>query len=54
MNPRQEAVIGLSPKLVKLIVKVVKFSKGGFSKEERQELGADLLELAAEVLDEVV
>ncbi len=49
-----ERIIGLAPKLIKLIVKVVRYSKGGLSKEERQELGQDLLELAADVLEEVL
>ncbi len=49
-----ERIIGLAPKLIKLIVKVIKYSKGGLTKEERQELGQDLLELAADVLEEVL
>ena len=44
--------ISLSPRLIKLIVKVVKFSKGGFSKEERQELASDLLDLSVHVMTE--
>ena len=46
--------IGLTPSLVRLVIKTIKYSKGGLDKEERQELGRDLLELAAEVLSEVV
>lgn len=49
-----EIIIGLTPKLVKLIIKTIKFSKGGLDKEERQELGQDLLALAYEVLEGVL
>jgi hypothetical protein len=49
-----EVLIGLTPKLVKLIIKTIKFSKGGLDKEERQELGQDLLALAYEVLEGVL
>ncbi len=45
--------IGLTPSLVRLVIKTIKYSKGGLDKEERQELGRDLLELAAEVLSEI-
>lgn len=50
----KETMIALTPKLVKLIIKTIKYSKGGLTKEERQELGSDLLALAFEVLDGVV
>lgn len=54
MRKGKEDIIRLAPELVKLIIKTISFSKGGLSKEERQELGADLLELAWKVLGEIV
>jgi hypothetical protein len=51
---RKEDLIKLSPGLIKLLIKTIKYSKGGLSKAERKELGNDLLELAFKVLDEVV
>lgn len=51
---RGDKVIGLTPSLVRLIVKTIRYSKGGLNKEERQELGQDLLLLAYEVLGEVL
>ena len=54
MKRGKEDIIKLAPELVKLIIKTISFSKGGLSKEERKELGADLLELAWRVLGEVV
>ena len=47
----KEELIGLTPTLVKLIAKVVRFSRGGFTPDERRELARDLLELAGKVLD---
>ena len=49
-----EDLIRLTPQLMRLIVKTIKFSKGGLSKEERRELGQDLLELAYEVLGDIL
>jgi len=51
---KQEELINITPKLVKLIVKTIKYSKGGLNKEERRELGLDLLELAYEVLGDLI
>ena len=51
---KKEELINLTPKLVKLIVKTIKFSKGGLTKAERRELGLDLLELAYEVLGDLI
>jgi len=51
---KKEELINLTPKLVKLIVKTIKYSKGGLNKEERRELGLDLLELAYEVLGDLI
>ena len=39
---------------VRLIVKTIKYSRGGLDKEERKELGQDLLELAYKVLEGAV
>ena len=50
----KEELIKLTPKLVKLIVKTIKYSKGGLNKVERRELGLDLLELAYEVLGDLI
>ena len=46
--------IKLSPRLLKLIVKVIRYGKGGYSKEERQELASDLLELSVSVLSDTI
>lgn len=40
------------PIAVRLAIKTLKFSKGGFSKEEKKELGEDLLELAIYLLED--
>ena len=50
----KEELIKLTPKLVKLIVKTIKYSKDGLNKAERRELGEDLLELAYEVLGDLI
>ena len=54
MMDKKEGLINLTPKLVKLIVKTIKYSKGGLTKDERRELGLDLLELAYEVLGDLI
>jgi hypothetical protein len=54
MMKNKEELINLTPKLVKLIVKTIKYSKGGLDKAERRELGLDLLELAYEVLGDLI
>ena len=54
MMHNKEELIKLTPKLVKLIVKTIKYSKGGLNKTERRELGLDLLELAYEVLGDLI
>jgi|TARA_S200002703_G_C3613354_1_gene188340 hypothetical protein len=54
MKNREEIARKVAPSLVSLIWKVVKFSKGGLDKAERQELAGDLIELAYEILEEVV
>jgi hypothetical protein len=42
MMHKKEELIKLTPELVKLIVKTIKYSKGGLDKAERRELGEDL------------
>ena len=54
MNDKQEHLVGLTPDLVKLIAKVVRFSRGGFTSEERKELAHDLLILVDKIMDGVV
>jgi hypothetical protein len=49
-----EDLIKLTPRLIKLIIKTIKYSKGGLDKEERRELGEDLLLLAYEILGDIV
>jgi len=38
--------------VIKILVKVIKFKKGGFSKEELEELAGDLLILSLELLED--
>ena len=49
-----EDLIKLTPRLIKLIIKTIKYSKGGLDKAERRELGEDLLMLAYEILGDIV
>ena len=51
---KKEELIKLTPELVKLIVKTIKYSKGGLDKAERRELGFDLLELAYQLLGDLI
>jgi hypothetical protein len=53
MRGREENLIKLTPELIKLIIKLAKFSKDGLSKDERQELGEDLLQLSLKILSEL-
>lgn len=53
LKDKQDELIAISPRLIKLIIKTVRYSKGGLNKAERQELGQDLLDLALKVLEEV-
>jgi hypothetical protein len=54
MMHKKEDLIKLTPELVKLIVKTIKYSKGGLDKAERRELGFDLLELAYQLLGDLI
>jgi len=49
-----EELLRLTPRLIKLIIKTIKYSKGGLDKDERRELGEDLLLLAYEILGDLV
>jgi len=40
-------------RIVRLVAKTLRYSKGGFTKDERRDLGLDLLLLAAHVLEDV-
>jgi hypothetical protein len=54
MMHKKEELIKLTPELVKLIVKTIKYSKGGLDKAERRELGRILLELAYQLLGDLI
>lgn len=41
-------------RIIRLVTKAVRYSKGGFTKQERRDLGLDLLELAAALLDDIL
>lgn len=51
MMSSKESIINLTPELIRLIQKLLKFSKGGFTIPERRELARDLLVLVDKVLD---
>ena len=51
---KKDELINLTPQLVRLIIKTIKFSRNGLDDEERKELGHNLLELAYKILDGVV
>jgi hypothetical protein len=42
------------PALIKLIAKLVRFSRGGLSKEEKEELGFDLIHLGTTIVPEAI
>ena len=50
----KNTVMSIAPDMVALIWKIIRFSKGGFSPDERKELAADLLELVDDLLDGVI
>lgn len=45
--------IDISPELIRLAIKIIKFSKGGFDKEEKTELAGDLMSIAVKILESV-
>lgn len=50
--PLKEKAIESTPSILRLVLKALAYSKGGFNSEEKKELGADLLELALVLLTE--
>ena len=44
--PIKDDVINLAPSAIRLAIKMIKFSRGGFDADEKKELGSDLLDLA--------
>jgi len=48
-----EKLIDIAPQVIRLAIKMVKFSSGGFNADEKKELGADLLALALVLLEQV-
>ncbi|NCW70359.1 MAG: hypothetical protein EBV86_17710 [Marivivens sp.] len=40
-------------RVIKLLAKAIKFGRDGFSREELRELGADLLQLGIEILEDL-
>lgn len=40
-------------RVIKLLAKAVKYGRDGFSREELRELGADLLQLGIEILEDL-
>jgi hypothetical protein len=47
-------LLALTPELVLFVKKLVMHSRGGLTKDERQELAADLIQLLYKVLKELV
>ena len=47
-------LLALTPELVLFVKKLVMHSRGGLTKDERQELAADLIQLLYKVLRELV
>jgi hypothetical protein len=47
-------ILNLTPEAVKLIAKLIKYSNGGFTAEEKHELIQDLLALALKILEHKV
>jgi hypothetical protein len=47
-------LLALTPELVLFVKKLVTHSRGGLTKDERQELAGDLLQLLYKILKEIV
>lgn len=43
----------IAPKLMNLVIKLVRYSKDGLDKEEKKDLAGDLFEIALELLNDV-
>jgi hypothetical protein len=50
---QREMIINI-PGLIKLIAKLIRFSRGGLDKSEREELSLDLIQLASQIVPDVV
>lgn len=50
---KKEGLIRLLPKLIALIRKTVKLSRDGLNKDERKELGQDLIDLGLAILEQL-
>jgi len=51
--PIKDNLIGLAPDAIKLAVKIIRYAQQGFTKEEKQELAGDLIELAVKILESI-
>jgi hypothetical protein len=49
-----QELLALTPELVLFVKKLLQHSRGGLTKEERLDLGADLIELLFKILKELV
>jgi len=45
---------GIAPDVIRLLVKIIRLSKGGLSKAERREIGEDLLIVALNILEDAI
>lgn len=54
MSLKETEALRLLPALAKLVVKLIRLSKGGITPEERKELALDLLDLGSKLLDETL
>jgi len=45
---------GIAPDVIRLLVKIIRLSKGGLSKAERREIGEDLLVVALNILEDAI
>ena len=50
---KNEKLFDNAPDVLKLIAKLIRFRKGGYTKAEREELGEDLLDLALDILQSI-
>lgn len=50
----EEIVIKHAPSVLRLIWKLIRFSKDGWNEAEKKELGEDLLEMAYFVLEDIM
>jgi len=50
----EQLVVAHAPSVIKLIWKLIRFSKDGYDEAEKKELGEDLLAMAYYVLEDVI